>query len=191
MADFQMNVRFQRYQLIMQYSQYYQFFQQYPGDPFGLRSQLDQIAATLTNSQSLGSNVLDHMIEDVMIANEAAKRGITVTDDELNKLYQQVFGYFPDGTPTPTVTPTEITQSTLNPTQLAIVTVTPTVPVTPTRRYRHRNPWRRNASSPQPHPLHRRGLKPSPPTSTPIWRPSISPSRLSALCSRLNCWARN
>jgi parvulin-like peptidyl-prolyl isomerase len=132
MADFQTNVRFQRYQLIMQYSQYYQFYQQYPGDPFGLRSQLDQLSATLTNNAALGQQVLDHMIQDILVAKEAAKRGITVTDDELNKAYQGVFGFYPNGTPTPTITPTAITASTLNPTQLAIVTATPVQPVIPT-----------------------------------------------------------
>jgi len=131
MADFQANVRFQRYQLIMQYSQYYQFYAQYPGDPFGLRTQLDQLAATLTQNTTLGQQVLDHMIEDIMIAKEAAKRGVSVSDDELNQAYQQVFGYFPNGTATPTITPTEITVSTLNPTQLAIVTATPVPPATP------------------------------------------------------------
>jgi peptidyl-prolyl cis-trans isomerase D len=124
MADFQEYVRFQRYQLIMQYSQYYQFYQQYPGDPFGLRSQLDQIASNLTDSQSLGSNVIDFMIEDIMVAKEAAKRGIIISDAEVNASYQQAFGFFANGTPTPTVEPSLAVLSTLNPTQLAIVTAT-------------------------------------------------------------------
>ena len=132
MADFQMNVRFQRYQLISQFTQYYQYYSQYPGDPFGLRTQLDQLSSTLTQPTVMGGNVLDHMIEDIMIAKEAAKRGITVTDDEVNTAYQQIFGYFANGTPTPTIEPTAVAKSTLNPTQLAIVTVTPTVPVIPT-----------------------------------------------------------
>src|SRR5450759_4238621 len=119
MADFQMNVRFQRYQLISQFTQYYQYYSQYPGDPFGLRTQLDQLSSTLTQPTVMGGNVLDHMIEDIMIAKEAAKRGITVTDDEVNTAYQQIFGYFANGTPTPTIEPTAVAKSTLNPTQLA------------------------------------------------------------------------
>jgi parvulin-like peptidyl-prolyl isomerase len=80
----------------------------------------------------MGGNVLDHMIEDILIAKEAAKRNLTVTDEELNTAYQQIFGYFANGTPTPTVVPTAVVESTLNPTQMAIVTLTPTAPVVPT-----------------------------------------------------------
>ena len=129
-ADFQTNVRFQRYQLIMQFSQYYQFYQQYPGDPFGLKGQLQQMAAALAPGSSLGQEVLDHMIEDVMVAKEAQKRGITVTDDEVNTAYQGLFGYYPNGTPTPTVTPTEFVAPTLDATQVTIVTLTPTAAAT-------------------------------------------------------------
>ena len=124
--DFQSGVRFQRYQLINQYNQYYQFFTQFSGDPFGMRSQLDQISSTLTQTTTLGSDVLDRMIEDIIIAKEAAKRGITVSDDEVTKAYQAIFAYYPAGSPTPTVTPTDVVTSTLNPTELAIVTITPT-----------------------------------------------------------------
>jgi len=130
--DFQTAVRFQRYELINQYNQYYQFYTQFQGDPFGIRSQLDQLSSTLTETSLLGGNVLDHMIQDIVIAKEAAKRGITVTDAEVNKEYQTSFGYFPSGTPTSSLTPTEVITSTLNPTELAIVTITPTPTTAPT-----------------------------------------------------------
>lgn len=130
--DFQTAVRFQRYELIQQYNQYYQYFNQFQGDPFGFRSQLDQISSTLTQTSLLGGNVLDHMIQDIVIAKEAAKRSITVTNAEVDKEYQSSFGYFPNGTPTTTLTPTEGVIATLNPTALAIVTITSTPTTTPT-----------------------------------------------------------
>ena len=130
--DFQTAVRFQRYQLINQYNQYYQFYSQFQGDPFGIRSQLDQVSSTLTQTTLMGGNVLDRMIQEIVIAKEAAKRGITVTDAEVDKEYQSVFGYFPNGTPTTTLTLTAVITSTLNPTELAIVTITPTPTTAPT-----------------------------------------------------------
>jgi hypothetical protein len=126
--DFQTQVRFQRYQLIQQYNQYYQFYQQFAssGDPFGLGSQLDQISSELTQTTLLGGNVLDSMIQDIAIAKEAAKRSITVTDAEVNQEFQSAFSFFPNGSPTPSITPSLVNSPTLNPTELSIITLTPT-----------------------------------------------------------------
>jgi len=130
--EFQTNVKFQRFQLIQQYNQYLQFYQQFQGDPFGIGSQLEQLGSTLTNTTTLGSNVLQRMIENIVIENEAAKRGITVSDAELQQAYHGVFGYFPNGTPTPTLTATIWNSPTLNATELSIITITPTPTITQT-----------------------------------------------------------
>jgi hypothetical protein len=72
------------------------------------------------------------MIDDKIIRQEAAKRGITVTDAEVDKAMQDAFGFFPNGTPTPTITPTSFSTPTLSATQLALVTITPTPTTAPT-----------------------------------------------------------
>jgi peptidyl-prolyl cis-trans isomerase D len=130
--DFQTNVKFQRFQMIQQYNQYLQFYQSFQGDPFGIGPQLDQLGSTLVDTTTMGSNVLQRLIENIVIEKEAAKRGITVSDTEVQKAYQAVFGYFPNGTPTPTLTATTWNTPTLNPTELSIITITPTPTVTQT-----------------------------------------------------------
>ena len=72
------------------------------------------------------------MIDEIVIRQEAKKVGITVSAAEIDEAMKAAFGYYPNGTPTPTVTPTHVLTPTLNPTQLAIVTITPTPTTAPT-----------------------------------------------------------
>jgi len=62
-----------------------------------------------------------------LIRQEAARRGITVSAEEVESFTQGQFNYYPNGTPTPTITPTEVivTYPTLSPEQLKLVTETP------------------------------------------------------------------
>lgn len=121
--EFQARVVLQRNQMLRQYIQYLQYQQ------FGMdtSAQLQQIESSMSNPTIVGQQVLDDMIRDVLIRQEAKKRGITVTTEEVEKFKQEQFGYFPDGTPTPTVTPTrvDVIYPTLSAEQLALVTVTP------------------------------------------------------------------
>jgi len=104
--DFEPRVRLQRQQLLGQYGQYMQYSQF-----FGVNvdAQLQQIESSLNSPLSIGQAVLDQMINEELIRREAAKRGITVSEDELNEAIQGAFGYYPNGTPTPSVTPTQVT----------------------------------------------------------------------------------
>lgn len=125
---FQARVILQRNQLLRQYVEYLQYQQ-----AFGLdtSAQLQQIESTLGSATIVGQQVMDEVIRDVLIRQEAAKRGISVSNDELETFKQEQFGYYPDGTPTPTVTPTQVdvTYPTLSAEQLTLVTITP-VPTT-------------------------------------------------------------
>lgn len=121
--EFQARVILQRNELLSQYMLYQQYQQ------FGLdvSSQLSQIESSLSVPSVVGQGVLDNMISEVLIRQEAARRGITVSADELESFTREQFNFFPDGSPTPTITPTQvtITYPTLSPQQLALVTVTP------------------------------------------------------------------
>jgi peptidyl-prolyl cis-trans isomerase D len=123
-GEFQARVTLQRNQLLRQYVEYLQYQQ-----VFGLdtAAQLQQIESSLNTPAIVGQQVMDEMIRDVLIRQEAEQRGISVSNDELEIFKQEQFGYYADGTPVPTVTPNQVdvTYPTLSAKQLALVTVTP------------------------------------------------------------------
>lgn len=122
-AEWQSRVRLQRSTLINQmqlYAQYSQFL----GMDFS--SQEQQISSQLNSPTTLGQSVVDAMIDEELVRQEAAKRGITASSDEIDKAIQASFRYYPSGTPTPSITPTSVITPTLGPDTLAIITLTPT-----------------------------------------------------------------
>lgn len=133
---FQKEVRFQRFRLIDQLrgmtqdSMMLQFFSSYA----------QQIATELNTPTSIGQQVLDAQIEDILVRKEAEKRGITVTEEEVNEAFEEAFGFYANGTATPTITVTPFSTSTLSPTQEALfpptkeptATLEPTATATPT-----------------------------------------------------------
>ncbi len=129
--EFQYFVRLQRNQLLSQYVQYMQY-QQYFG--LDVSAQLNQIAAQLApeGAEQIGQTVIDQLVNDLLIRQEAAARGITVSEEEIQARIESVFDYYPNGTPSPTVTPTEITFPTLSLEQQKIVTLTSTATIEPT-----------------------------------------------------------
>lgn len=125
--DFEPRVRLRRQQLIDNYGQYQQY-QQYFG--MDMSSQLDSISAQLDAPTTIGQAVLDAMINEEIIRQESAKRGITVSEEELNAEIEEGFGFFPNGTPTPSLTPTAITMPTDPAEMLQFITPTPEVTAT-------------------------------------------------------------
>lgn len=123
LKTFQSRVKFNRIQLINQYQQTYQFAQFFGQDPNTgyFASTLQQIASQLQNPTIMGSGVVDQLVDERLIASEAKKMGITVTDQEVEKRIQEYFNYYPEGTPTPEPTVAVQPTSTLSATQLALV----------------------------------------------------------------------
>ncbi len=119
-------IRLRRQQLLSDYSLYSQYAQ------FGMdvSQQLQQVESSLNDPVQLGQTVLDGMIDEELIRQEAAKRGITVSKEELDKAFQDAFGFFPEGTPTPSITPTEVVLPTIPEQAFEIVTITPTPTIT-------------------------------------------------------------
>lgn len=93
---------------------------------YAYQDQLDLVSEYLENREIIGQNVLDQMIEDVVIKQEVERRGIKISEEEIEREISEAFGYFPMGTPTsfPTSTP--------NPTTVALASITPTVTEGPT-----------------------------------------------------------
>ena len=133
--EFIKQVKFQRYQLNQQALQYQSLKQIFGTDSENtsyIDSLLLQIQTQMDDKETLGSSVLDNMINDIIITNYANLNNITVSDIEVDEAFQENFGFYPNGTPTPENTVAPVATSTLNPTQQAIIPATPTSEPTPT-----------------------------------------------------------
>lgn len=65
-----------------------------------LGDQLQQYIAS-----QLPTTVFETMITDEILRQEAARQGITISDDEVTRVIQAEYGFYPNGTPTPTAGP--------------------------------------------------------------------------------------
>jgi parvulin-like peptidyl-prolyl isomerase len=103
---------------------------------FGIDTSQQQQSILLSMQQPLivGQQALDALVEEALIRQQAKKLGITVTAQELEEEIQSAYGFFPNGTRTPTVTPTAFAFPTLSSQQLTLYpsTATPTKSLTAT-----------------------------------------------------------
>ena len=135
MHEFQVRVRVARQQLINQYMQYMQLAQMFGLDPSSdpqMSQSLNQITSSLDTPTTVGGQAMQDMVDDLLIRQYAKANGITVTADEVEKAAQAALNYYSSGTPTPTLTPTQLVYATLNATQEALITSTPTPTEGPT-----------------------------------------------------------
>jgi peptidyl-prolyl cis-trans isomerase D len=133
-AEFQSRVRYTRAQINSQISQLQAERQQFASDPSlsyftqQIDQQLSSLQSEIADPVTLGSQVINTMVGEVLIRQEAAKRGISVPPaDVRTAIEQQLFNYYrvpPTPTPEPTASPTPL----VSPTPLP----TPTVSITPT-----------------------------------------------------------
>jgi len=128
LAKFQLQAKIQRLQLVNQYNQYLQYAQMFGitdlANDQNFGPAVQQIESQLAPA-TLGQSAIDESIDDVLIRQEAKKRNITVSADEVEAQLQEGTGYFVKGSPTPTKTDAPTVEVTLNATQLALVTATP------------------------------------------------------------------
>ena len=128
-GEWQERVKLERVRQLNLYDTY-TFYQQ----NFGMDTsqQQQQILMTLRTPSILGQQVLDMMIDERVIRQEAGKLGITVSAEELENSFHEAYGFFPNGTQTPTLTPTEFSLPTLSSEQLTLYPSTATPTKTPT-----------------------------------------------------------
>ncbi|OGO32144.1 MAG: hypothetical protein A2Z16_02140 [Chloroflexi bacterium RBG_16_54_18] len=133
-SQFVEQARYVRYLMVRNAENTYQMAQYFGQDPSMAQNfvqQLQQVQAQL-NPSIMGNQVMDTTVDDILIRQEAEKLGITVTDAEVEQAFQAAFGYYPNGTPTPSATIEIIPTSTLSAFQLTMIPPTPTETVTPT-----------------------------------------------------------
>jgi parvulin-like peptidyl-prolyl isomerase len=112
----QYSILYAQYQMFADSAEYQQYF----------LSQMQQVQSVLADYESFGQNVLDSMVDDQVIAIEAKKMGIEVSDADVNELLMELFNYYPSGTPTPEPTSTPWSTPTVSEAEQALLGYTPT-----------------------------------------------------------------
>jgi parvulin-like peptidyl-prolyl isomerase len=72
------------------------------------------------------------MVDDILVRQEAEKRGITASKEEVDTLLQEAYNFYPNGSPTPTITPTEVKYPTMSAQELTLYPSTATATEAPT-----------------------------------------------------------
>lgn len=140
---FQSRVRLVRLALLSQAQNAESLRSLFSSDP-SLSSMIDQqiqsIQQQMADPTALGLKTLEGLIDEILVRQEANRRGITVTADEVTRAVEEVFGFYINGTPTPqptatglAVTPTTVRGTpTSEPGPSATPSVTPTAGPSPT-----------------------------------------------------------
>ena len=133
--EFQARAKARREQLVNQYLYYYQMAVMFGMDPStdsSLSQLFTNIQATLESPETIANQVLTSIEDDLLIRQYAAKNNVVVTEAEIEQDIQELYKYYPAGTPSPTPTATSFGYSTLSAAQLMLVTATSSVSTTPT-----------------------------------------------------------
>lgn len=127
--EFQARVALAQLNLLDQYQSTQQLMSFFGGDAelqARIQQDLGRIQQQLTNPLILGQQVLESMIQDVMIAEEAEALGIEVSEADVDQAIHEVFGFYPEGTPSPLATSTLRPTHTPAPTEAALTEQAPT-----------------------------------------------------------------
>ena len=122
--EWQDRVRYQRAQFIVALEDQLEAFQD-----IGLVQQFSQQQISLLQQpEVLGELVLEQMIDEELIEQAAAARGIEVSQEEVDELIGEQFNYFGGESPTPTSTPTATIEPTPSLTPIPTEVITDTLP---------------------------------------------------------------
>ncbi len=139
-SEFQRAIRYTRFLQLDTLRRYRDLQRESPELAVYVEQQAQQIVDSMSsaNAQSFGQQVLSNLIDDKLIRQEAARRGLTASPEEVEARLENNFGYYPGGRPSETPTATDLPAEfltyvapTLNPTTVAGWTPTPTI--TPTQ----------------------------------------------------------
>lgn len=127
----QQRVRYQRAQFIINMEDQLETF----GDVGMVQQFNGQQMQLLQEGEELGRLVLEAMVDERIVRQEAERRGISVTEEEIDEFIAESFSYFGGESPTPLPTPTETIMPTpsLTPIPTEVITdVLPTLTPFPT-----------------------------------------------------------
>lgn len=132
--QFRERVQYTRFTMINQIAQYLQMADRLSA--FGdyasqYRNLAIETAGRMDDNATLGKDILNAMIEDVFIAQKAEELGITVSKEEINAQIEEMYSYYPLGTPTQANTPTTAATPTISIQQQLLIN-TPTLAPTQT-----------------------------------------------------------
>ena len=131
-GDFESNVTYSRLNMLSTANNYAYYAQLFGDSGSQFKSAGIELVAQLNDTEMIGENVLNQMIDDQLIREEAAKRGLTVSDEEIQEAIQSSFGFYPMGTQTPTITPTMVNTPTWSSEQFDLIQPTETATPAPT-----------------------------------------------------------
>ncbi len=130
-GDFESNVTYSRLNMLSTANNYAYYAQLFGDSGSQFKSAGIELVAQLNDTELIGENVLNQMIDDQLIREEAAKRGLTVSDEEIQEAIQSSFGFYPMGTKTPTITPTMVNTPTWSSEQFDLIQPTETATPAP------------------------------------------------------------
>ncbi len=132
-VEFEQRVRYERFRLINQMAELINFTQSLGGTPETFayfQPQINQIITELQQPALIGQRVIEALTEELIILEEAKKMGIEVNEEIIDQEIQSIFGYFPEGTPTPEATLEPQPTSTLTSLQKTLIPPTATLTAT-------------------------------------------------------------
>lgn len=136
LEDFQTRVRYDRFQMIQStymLQQYQQIYQSFDASYAAYYDQLIQENLTkLNDPETLGNQVIDELINDAVISLKAEELGIAITEEEVDKMIQEAFGFYAEGTPTTAPTNPPVVTATYSAQLLTLIPPTATATLEPT-----------------------------------------------------------
>jgi len=134
-GDFEKEVKYYRLSMINRAYTYIQYSSMFGDYGSSFLTQAQDMVTQLYDQEAVGKAVLDQMIDRIIMDEEAEKYGISVSSSEIQDAKQTGFDFYPNGTPTPTITPTQVFTPTLSKSQLDLLkyTATPTLSATVTQ----------------------------------------------------------
>lgn len=135
--DFKEMAMYSRYQMKEQYNYNSYIFQVLGEDPSvaqSFASNMIQIINDLKpeNALTFGQQIVDSLVDNAILDQQAEEMGITVSEDEINKKIEEIFAYNVENAPTATPFPTLVPTQPMSKEQLALVTATPIPTLEPT-----------------------------------------------------------
>lgn len=123
LKEFEQRVQFERAQRIVLLENQLEAF----GGDVGIIQQFaSQLIIDLlpSSSETFGESILDQMVDETLIAQAAAARGLSVSDEEVDEAIGADFNYYGGGLPTPlpTATETVVPTPSLTPIPTAVIT---------------------------------------------------------------------